>query len=953
MLCLLALAALAARSAGQLSPEGRYTRPYSVRTLAGVAPGYLDGSGTAVRFNHPNAVATDSAGNVYVADAANDVIRRVAANGTTTTIAGTPGMAGSEDGPSGIAQFNVPCGLAVDSGGNIYVADSENSTIRRISPAGVVSTIAGSVGVFGYADGVGSAAQFGGLTGLTLGPGGNLFVSDANGTVRKVTPQGVVVTLAGHPGATTPLDGNGTAAQFVTPCGIAADPQGNLFVLDLAGYLRKVTPAGAVTTVAVLSGTALGASIGGGGTTGEGRGIAVDANDNCFIPYPFEYEVVRVDATGSISVLAGGSPGSADGLGTAAEFNEPTGVALSSSGNLVVADQLNQEIRVITPTGEVSTLAGAAPFGWVNGLGQAARFTAPTGVAVNAAGDLFVADTYSYTVRKIDPSGTVTTLAGNPGVYGDANGMGSAAEFDNPHSVAVDANGNVFVGEIADIRKVAPDGSVTAFAGLPGAPGLADGVGPAARFNYPGRMAFDNNGNLWVCDTDNGVVRRITPLGAVTTVPIPWPESCSPTGICFDAQQNVYIADSENEVIYKYAPGGPLTILAGQYGISGYTDGPGAGALFDQPTDLGTDQAGFIYVADANNEVVRRIAPDGTVSTVAGAAGIIGSADGIGYAARFNGYDASFAVASDPSGNIYVGDWGNCTVRKGVPAAVELPTAWLSNFSALGLVMPAANGAQSLVVGFVTAGPFPKELLIRGIGPGLQSFGVLGALADPALTLFEDGSAGSMLTSWNSSIGSTFTAVGAFALTVGSSDTAELDAFNPGAYSAVLTSAEGTQSGTALLELYDADNAAPTNRMVNLSARGIVGINGNALEGGFVVGGTGSDTVLVRAIGPTLGDFGVWSPLMRPALTLYDSHGIVVASIEGWGGMPSPGPSAVFAQLQPASAMVMSSVGAFSLPVGSADCAMVLTLPAGAYTASVQGGDGDVGETLFEVYELQ
>jgi hypothetical protein len=270
------------------------------------------------------------------------------------------------------------------------------------------------------------------------------------------------------------------------------------------------------------------------------------------------------------------------------------------------------------------------------------------------------------------------------------------------------------------------------------------------------------------------------------------------------------------------------------------------------------------------------------------------------------------------------------------------------------------GGGDILIAGFVTTGLSTKQILIRGVGPALGPLGVSGFLADPQLTVFSGQSNFDSASSWDSGLSSTFSAVGAFGLPSGSKDAALLlTTVNPGAYTAQVTSTSNND-GVALVEVYDADPASiqsqfSENRLVNISARAYVGTGANILIGGFVVSGTDSETVLIRAVGPTLSALGVVGALSNPTLTVYDSASpaAVIASNTGWQNAVTAGPSAVAAGVQSASPATMTSVGAFALTAGSADSAMVLTLPPGAYTAQVSGASSSAGVALVEIYEVR
>jgi sugar lactone lactonase YvrE len=313
-----------------------------VSTLAGSTAGYVDGTVSTSKFDHPTGVAIDSSGNVYVADNTTK-IRKITSAGIVTTLAGS--IRGFANGTGNAAQFNFPAGVAVDSSGNLYVGDSDNNKIRKITPAGVVSTLAGSVS--GFADGTGSAAKFDHPLGVAVDSSGNVYVADQNNhKIRKITSAGVVSTLAGSVSGFA--DGTGSAAKFNSPIGVAVDSSGNVYVGDTLNFkIRKITPAGVVTTIA--------------GSTG----------------------------------------GYADGTGSAAKFNRPYGVAVDSSGNVYVADDVfNEKIRKITPAGVVTTLAGSTQ-GYADGAGSTAKFYHPSYVAVDSSGNLYVTEYNGNRIRKI------------------------------------------------------------------------------------------------------------------------------------------------------------------------------------------------------------------------------------------------------------------------------------------------------------------------------------------------------------------------------------------------------------------------------------------------------------------------------------------------------------------------------------------------------------------------
>jgi hypothetical protein len=754
--------------------QSDYSEVYTFTTIAGIAlTGSVDGVGSEALFSFPFSVAVDSAGNLYVADEGNDTIRKITPAGVVTTLAGFPGTSGSADGTNSAARFNSPRGVAVDANGNLYVADSLNNTIRKMTPAGanwVVTTLAGLAGNPGSVDGAGANARFSEPVGVAVDSAGNVYVADSlnlsfgsglpNNTIREVTPAGTVTTLAGSAGNSGSTDGVGANALFNEPQGVAVDNAGNVYVADTENeMIRKMTPVHGTTNWMVT--TIAGSPFYYGSNDGEGTNalfhnptsVAVDSAGNLYVADQENdtiREVTPVGVTWEVTTLAGevDVSGFGNGTGTNAQFDSPSGVAVDSSENVYVADGGNFVIREINPAGLVTTLAGAdTSYGSADGAGAEARFSEPAEVAVGPNGDLFVADTYNCTIRKISPAGVVSTLAGVALYYGQNDGVGSEARFYNPQGLAVDNAGNIYVADTENntIRKVTADGVVTTIAGSPlfdqnGNPvgGSANGTNTKARFNSPLGVAVDSATNIYVADYGNNTIRKITPVGTnwvVSTIAGLAGHSGAvdgtnnsarfngPYDVAVDSGANLYVADCGNYTIRKITPVGPnwvVSTLAGSSGIYGSTDGVGANALFGGspfnplygPGGIAVDSATNVYVADTENNTIRKITLVSTnwvVSTIAGLAGNVGGADGAGRAAHF---DYPTGVAVDTNGNVYVADTENNTIRQGAfsqytsddPVRFTPPTA--TGQLIVTLLPPTANGQWK----------FPWELSWRNSG---------------------------------------------------------------------------------------------------------------------------------------------------------------------------------------------------------------------------------------------
>jgi len=679
---------------------------YTFVTLAGPAESAAsyDGTNSAARFGYPYQIAEDSAGNFYVADNGDDTIRKISPTGTVTTLAGLSRTPGTNDGTGALARFNQPDGIAVDKNGTVYVADTGNHAIRKITPAGMVTTLAGLPGTSGSLNATGTAARFNTPGGVAVDSNTNVYVADSgNSMIRKITPAGVVSTLAGLADIAGTNNGTGTGARFNAPFGVAVDKGGNVYVADTYNdTIRKITSAGVVTTLAGspgLAGTNNGTGSAARFNTPDALGVG--PNTNLYVGDTYNHTIRMITPAGVVTTLAGspGVSGNIDGTGGTARFFYPIGVAVDpATTNLCVADYGNCIIRQVSPSGVVTTLAGyASGLGTNDGAASTARFNYPAGiVADRASSTLYVVDTYNYTIRTISPAGVVSTLAGSPGLPGTNDGTGNAARFNVPIGICRDAGSNLYVADYFNdtIRTITPAGVVSTLAGSPGLSGTNDGTGSTARFFQPGGVAVDANTNLYVADTFNDTIRMITPAGVVSTFAgSPGVRGTNdgtggaarfdePLSVTLNTDGSLIVADSGNQSIRHVTTNGVVTTLAGSPGVSGSTDGSGSAAKFYNPFGVVVDAYGDICEADTYNNAIRKITLAGAVTTFGGSPGVSGSTDGSSADARF---DEPEGITADDSGNIYVTDALNQSIRKGYPTLPDVPYATRSYIPQTGI----------------------------------------------------------------------------------------------------------------------------------------------------------------------------------------------------------------------------------------------------------------------------
>lgn len=736
-------------------------------------------------------------------------------------------------------------GVAVDAADNVYATLLSDHTLVKIAPSGVVTRLAGSPGVAGSNDGVGSDALFDGPQGVGVDASGVLYVADFGGsTIRKVSPAGKVITLTGLAGVHSKVDGPPAIARFNHPRGLVLDRIGNLYVADsINSAIRLITLDNHTQTV------------------------------------------------------AGGINGTRDAVGTLAQFMTPWGITLDQAGNLFVTDSLAQTVRKLSAVGRIaSTLAGSPGVtGSSDGAGAVARFNQPTGIAVDAAGTLFLTDTQNHTIRRIGTDGQVTTIGGRADApAGNTDGVSNSASFLSPYAIAVSSTGILYVADYLGIRRgepvrapviSAPPTSLAVREGARGSLTVVASGAPAPTYQW--RL--------------NGVAVADATSATLLFTPVRPQHAGDYTVVVTNAVGSV------TSGIATLVVNSPPKITAAPEPTLIGADGTA------KVTVTVTGQGPFAYQWLRNGDPV----PGATTATLT--TGIFGS----------------YAVAVTNA-------FGTSTTGA---ALVEFPSR-LVNLSTSGIVGPAGN---TLFAGVVVAAPagITKRLLIRAVGPSLAKFGVPDALPQTVVSLLDQrgvvlarnsGWATNPLPVYNE-IADTAYDVGAFALSPGSGDSALLVDVPRGNYTVAVEAAGATTSGRSVVEIYEVNDDAA--RLTNLSIRGQLGVGGG-ITVGFVATGKVAPKLLVRATGPGLEQFGVTGAQQRPVLTVFNGK-TTLATNAGWST------AANATQIEQAAA----AVGAFPLARGGADSALLLTLTAGEnYTAEVSSANSTPGTVLVEIYQL-
>ena len=682
----------------------------NINTIAGSGYGGYAGDGALAvdsTLNHPEDVAVDSSGNVYIADTANALIRKITTDGNINFIAGnvttTSGISVPNTGYSGdngvatSAGLIEPYGVAVDGAGNVYIAEPTDGRIRQINTKGYMYTIVGN-GTLGFTGDGGKAtsAELNRPYSVALDPSGNLYIADAlNNRVRAVAGAGSgnITTVAGNGGFSYSGDGGpATQAQFNGPRAVAVDTAGNFYIADTANnVVRKVTAGGSVSTIAGNGTAGFGGDNGAGSSAqlSQPQGVAVDSAGNVYIADTANSRVRKISGTTITTVAGNGTPGYGGdgGSATSAMLNSPTGLAVDSKGNLYIADLNNSAVRMVTPGGTISTVAGNGRQGYSGDNGPAikAQLDYPQGVAVDALGNLYIADTVNNVVRQVS-NGVITTVGGNGGAgYSGDGGSATGAQIGNPTGIAVDSAGALYVSNgSAVVRKFFLGGPIVTIAGN-GSSGYSGdgGAGTNAMLNQPAGLAVDAQGRVYIADTGNNAVRLLQFSG---------------TGIQISAvtngASNLTGSISPGEVVVLYGSGmGPAGIAGFQLtngilptsvgGTSVFINGAQAPMLYSSATQVGAIVP--FGVSGSNAQVYLsyqgQTSAPATVAIAAVSPAIFSLNDsGTGQAAAINYKDGSINGSTHPANagdylEVYATGFGQTspTGQDGVINAVPLP----------------------------------------------------------------------------------------------------------------------------------------------------------------------------------------------------------------------------------------------------------------------------------------
>jgi uncharacterized protein (TIGR03437 family) len=625
--------------ASAASPQGIIT------TIAGTDKTFTATGVSGLNYNTApfGMLSASPSGDVYFVD--NSVNRVLKLSGGVLTAVAGNGIRGysGDGGPALKASLANTYSVAIDTKGNLYLADTANERIRMVNTAGVITTIAGT-GVRGIsADGAAAiASALADPLGVAVDASGTVYFSEnASARVRKFIPGGVITTVAGTGSQGNPVDNvPAISSPLYAPLGIALDMLGNLYIADgLLNVVRKVSASGVITTFA---GTGLAAAGGDGGPASRASisypyGLYADSIGNVFIAEYGSNRIRKVSLNGTITTVAGGSSGFSGDLGpaTQAALNFPSGVAGDTTGAIYIADANNGRIRKVDTLGVITTIAGSNSATLIGdgGPARSAFFYAPNTGAIDAAGNIYIADTGNSRIRKIDPTGAITTIAGNGNSGYSGEGSARSATLFFPFALAVDRLSNVYFTDTVNqrIRRVTPGGVIASIAGN-GAIGYAGDGGQATQASFvdPQGIAVDALGNVFISDSGNNLIRKIGLDGIIQTVAGNGNPAYSgdggfgklaslynPLGITVDVMGNLYIADNQNHRVRKLTPGGMIVTIAGNgFAASSGDGGLAIGASLNFPNGVAVDSFGSVYISETSR--IRKVDAAGFITTVAG-----------------------------------------------------------------------------------------------------------------------------------------------------------------------------------------------------------------------------------------------------------------------------------------------------------------------------------------------
>jgi len=676
-------------------------------------PGYSGDGGPAVAatLHCPVGLVLDKNGNLYFVDSCNSVVRRVDPSGIITTIAGNgQGGDGGDGGPATSASLNDPVALAVDAAGNLYIADWLDPRVRLVKPDGTISTLAGT-GAGGYTGdgGLAISATLGRPSGLAVDSAGNVYVADTyNNAIRKISTSGIITTVAGGTWGYSGDSGPATKAAMNTVLGVAVDSSGVIYISDSANErIRRVDQSGTITTFA---GNGTAGFSGDGGPASQAmlstpQALAIDSSGALLVVDGDNSRIRRV-AGGSIATVAGSTVTLGDG-GSAplAVVPGPNGLATDGAGDLYIAVPSQNRIRKVAPTGVITTVAGTGVTGYTGDGGPAilATLNGPQDVATDSAGNLYIAE--GNEIRRVDAStGKISTFAGTGGCCYQGNGTAgdggpaTAAILYYPTSIAVDAGGNVYftnqvqlpngVQQGARVRRVTPDGIINTYAG--GGYGFGGDNGPAtaALLGRDLRIATGPDGALYIADRDNSRVRRVDPVTKIIATVVGNGQSAnsgdggqataagiSPWSVTVDKQNNLYVGCVA--YVRQVTPAGIISAAVGSGAFAYAGDGgPALAASLEIASPLALDGAGNLFIADGANNRVRIVR--------AATAAIAVSPDSFDFTAAAS---QTFTVSANGSG----------TLAWAAVASTVSGGAWLTVSPASGTVVAGQSGATVTV----------------------------------------------------------------------------------------------------------------------------------------------------------------------------------------------------------------------------------------------------------------